>query len=75
MSLFKVKLLILIVELCLSVSVNSFNLTILHNNDFHARYTPINKLNGECDPERDKVCFGGVARTVAKVSLSIFAFS
>lgn len=42
----------------------SFNLTILHLNDFHARYEETNVFSGRCS-EEDKAnnkCYGGFAR-------------
>ena len=44
-------------------------LTILHTNDFHARFEPINKYDSTCKPE-DNVegkCFGGSARLVTAI--------
>ncbi len=41
-----------------------YKLTILHTNDFHARFEPISRFNGPCssaDNEEGK-CFGGSAR-------------
>jgi 2',3'-cyclic-nucleotide 2'-phosphodiesterase (5'-nucleotidase family) len=43
----------------------AFNLTIIHNNDFHTHYPPINTFGSECKSGEE--CFGGVARTVTKV--------
>lgn len=41
-----------------------FSLTILHINDFHARFEPITGSNSNCSPEdnADGKCFGGIAR-------------
>ncbi len=41
-----------------------FALTILHTNDFHARFEPISKYNSTCAPEDNEAgeCFGGSAR-------------
>ena len=41
-----------------------FTLTILHTNDFHARFEPISKYNSTCAPEDNEAgdCFGGSAR-------------
>ncbi len=41
-----------------------FTLTILHTNDFHDRFEPINGNDGTCDEEQAAAdeCFGGVAR-------------
>jgi len=47
---------------------SSFNLTVIHNNDFHSHFEQINTFSSDC--KEDEQCFGGVARTVAKVSLT-----
>lgn len=41
-----------------------FNLTILHINDFHARFESINAFDSNCTAEAEAAgeCFGGVAR-------------
>lgn len=41
-----------------------FTLTILHTNDVHDRFEPINAFDSTCDAEADAAgeCFGGVAR-------------
>lgn len=46
-----------------------FNLTILHINDFHARFEPINKYDSNCSEEdaAEKSCFGGAARLKAAI--------
>ena len=43
-----------------------YNLTILHTNDFHARFEPISKYDGPCSAEdnTEGKCFGGTARLV-----------
>lgn len=46
-----------------------YNLTILHINDFHARFEPINSSDSTCG-EKDAAenkCFGGIARLVTAV--------
>ncbi|XP_078655787.1 snake venom 5'-nucleotidase-like [Branchiostoma floridae x Branchiostoma belcheri] len=50
----------------LPVSVQSFNLTILHTNDVHARVEELNAFGGRCRPGRP--CYGGFARLGAKVA-------
>ncbi|XP_071112387.1 snake venom 5'-nucleotidase-like [Haliotis cracherodii] len=49
--------------------VVSFNLTILHTNDIHARFEQTNKYGGTCpaDDVTEGKCFGGTARLVTKV--------
>ncbi len=43
----------------------AFNLTVIHNNDYHTHYPSINTYGSECKSGEE--CFGGVARTVTKV--------
>ena len=46
-----------------------YNLTILHTNDFHARFEPISKYDSGCssDDNAEGKCFGGSARLVTAV--------
>lgn len=46
-----------------------YSLTILHVNDFHSRFLPINKYDSTCS-EKDAAkneCFGGIARIKTKI--------
>ncbi len=47
-----------------------YSLTVLHTNDFHARFEPINKYDSGCKPEDNDEgkCFGGSARLVEAVA-------
>ncbi|WP_298973780.1 bifunctional metallophosphatase/5'-nucleotidase [uncultured Roseobacter sp.] len=47
-----------------------YNLTILHTNDFHARFEPISKYDSGCSAEDDAAgeCFGGSARLVTAIA-------
>ena len=47
-----------------------YNLTILHTNDFHARFEPISKFDSGCSAEDDAAgeCFGGSARLVTAIA-------
>ncbi|MFK7879990.1 bifunctional metallophosphatase/5'-nucleotidase [Roseobacter sp.] len=47
-----------------------YNLTILHTNDFHARFEPISKYDSGCSAEDDAEgeCFGGSARLVTAIA-------
>ncbi|MFK7745756.1 MAG: bifunctional UDP-sugar hydrolase/5'-nucleotidase [Roseobacter sp.] len=47
-----------------------YNLTILHTNDFHARFEPISRFDSGCSAEDDAEgkCFGGSARLVTAVA-------
>ncbi|WP_181711236.1 hypothetical protein [Roseovarius sp. TE539] len=44
-------------------------LTILHTNDFHARFEPVNRFDSPCGKKaRDaKECFGGSARLITAI--------
>jgi 5'-nucleotidase len=46
-----------------------YSLTILHTNDFHARFEPISKYDGPCSSEDNDAgeCFGGTARLITAV--------
>lgn len=46
-----------------------YTLTILHTNDFHARFEPISKYDSGCSAEdnQEGKCFGGTARLVTAV--------
>ena len=47
-----------------------YSLTILHTNDFHARFEPINKFDSGCGAEdnAEGKCFGGSARLVTAIA-------
>ena len=47
-----------------------YSLTILHTNDFHARFEPISKYDSSCSAEDNDAgeCFGGSARLVTAVA-------
>jgi len=47
-----------------------YTLTILHTNDFHARFEPISKYDGPCSAEdnTEGKCFGGSARLMSAIS-------
>ncbi len=47
-----------------------YQLTILHTNDFHARFEPISKYDSGCSAEDNTAgkCFGGSARLVSAVA-------
>ncbi len=47
-----------------------YTLTILHTNDFHARFEPISKYDGPCGAEdnTEGKCFGGTARLVTAIA-------
>ena len=47
-----------------------YTLTILHTNDFHARFEPISKYDSGCSAEDNEAgeCFGGTARLITAVA-------
>ncbi|HVG49308.1 MAG TPA: metallophosphoesterase, partial [Rubellimicrobium sp.] len=47
-----------------------FTLTILHTNDFHDRFEPINAFDSTCQPEEAEAgeCFGGIGRLITAVN-------
>ncbi len=47
-----------------------YNLTILHTNDFHARFEPISKYDGPCGAEDNTAgeCFGGSGRLMTAIT-------
>jgi 5'-nucleotidase/UDP-sugar diphosphatase len=47
-----------------------YSLTILHTNDFHARFEPVSKYDSGCstDANAEGKCFGGSARLVTAVA-------
>ncbi|UWQ59847.1 5'-nucleotidase/apyrase family protein [Leisingera caerulea] len=51
-------------------SAAEYRLTILHTNDFHSRFEPINKYDSTCDAEdqAERKCFGGTARLVTAIA-------
>lgn len=47
-----------------------YSLTILHTNDFHARFEPVSKYDSGCSAEdnAEGKCFGGTARLVTAIA-------
>lgn len=47
-----------------------YSLTVLHTNDFHARFEPISKYDSGCSNEKNAEgkCFGGSARLVTAIA-------
>jgi 5'-nucleotidase / UDP-sugar diphosphatase len=58
-----------VLALSAGAAIADFNLTILHTNDFHARFEPISKFDSGCSEEDNAAgeCFGGSARLVTAV--------
>src|SRR6056297_2190980 len=50
-------------------AIADYTLTILHTNDFHARFEPISKFDSTCSPEDNAAgdCFGGSARLMTAI--------
>ena len=57
------------IALSAGAAMADFNLTILHTNDFHARFEPISRFDSGCSAESNAEgkCFGGSARLVTGV--------
>jgi len=55
--------------LCAGAASADYSLTILHTNDFHARFEPISAFDSGCSAEDNTAgeCFGGSARLVTAV--------
>lgn len=55
---------------CASMASADYALTILHTNDFHARFEPISKYDSGCSEEKNVggKCFGGSARMMTALS-------
>ena len=53
-----------VLALSTGAAMADFSLTILHTNDFHARFEPINRFDSGCKEEDNQAgkCFGGSAR-------------
>ncbi|MCX8953298.1 bifunctional metallophosphatase/5'-nucleotidase [Ruegeria sp. NA] len=59
-----------VVGLTAGAAAADYKLTILHTNDFHSRFEPINKYDSGCGEEdnAEGKCFGGSARLVTAVA-------
>ena len=53
-----------------SSALADYSLTVLHTNDFHARFEPISKYDSGCSAEDNTAgeCFGGSARLVSAIA-------
>lgn len=53
-----------------TVAAADYSLTILHTNDFHARFEPISRFDSGCSGEdnAEGKCFGGTARMVTAIA-------
>lgn len=59
-----------VLALTAGAAAADYSLTVLHTNDFHARFEPISKYDSGCDAESNAEgkCFGGSARLVTAVT-------
>ena len=64
--IFRLVLSLVIFGVSTEIAAADYRLTILHTNDFHARFEPISKYDGPCSAEDNTAgeCFGGTARLV-----------
>jgi 5'-nucleotidase len=53
-----------------TTAAQAFDLTILHTNDFHARFEPISRFDSGCSAEDNDAgeCFGGSARIATAIA-------
>jgi len=58
-----------IVALSAGAAMAEFSITILHTNDFHARFEPISRFDSGCGEEDNLAgkCFGGSARMLTAI--------
>ncbi|WP_298494967.1 5'-nucleotidase C-terminal domain-containing protein [uncultured Maritimibacter sp.] len=58
-----------VLALSSGMAMADYTLTILHTNDFHARFEPISAYDSGCAPEDNTAgeCFGGSARLVTAI--------
>ena len=70
--LFRFVLSLSILVVSAGFAVAEYRLTILHTNDFHARFEPISKYDSACDAVDNTAgkCFGGSARLATSVALA-----
>ncbi|MEJ6479107.1 MAG: bifunctional metallophosphatase/5'-nucleotidase [Octadecabacter sp.] len=59
-----------VLALSAGAAAADYSLTILHTNDFHARFEPISKYDSPCSAEDNDAgeCFGGTARLITTVA-------
>ncbi|EDS27505.1 5' nucleotidase [Culex quinquefasciatus] len=67
MSVGQIVLVLTAVAVSYGFSQELFPLSIIHVNDFHARFDETNYAGTVCNPEVGDVCIGGYARTVTAV--------
>lgn len=59
-----------VMALSATTAMADFELTILHTNDFHARFEPISRFDSGCSDEDNAAgeCFGGTARLITAIA-------
>ena len=70
MTIFRFFTTVSVLAMSASTALADYSLTILHTNDFHARFEPISKYDSGCSAEDNTAgeCFGGSARLVTAIS-------
>ena len=70
--LFKGAISMAVMAAFVSAPTLAYDLTILHTNDFHARFEPISKYDSACSAEKNAEgkCFGGSARLYTAINES-----
>ena len=68
--IFRLVLSLVIFGVSTEIAAADYRLTILHTNDFHARFEPISKYDSACDPadNAEGKRFGGSARLATAVA-------
>jgi 5'-nucleotidase/UDP-sugar diphosphatase len=69
---FKSLLVLLFSASVCGTAMADFSLTVLHTNDFHARFETISKYDNQCGEGKNAEgkCFGGTARLVSAVKVA-----
>ena len=70
--IFRLILSIIFFSVSAGFAAENYRLTILHTNDFHARFEPISKYDSACGvtDNAEGKCFGGSARLVTAIELA-----
>ena len=70
--IFRLILSIIFFSVSAGFAAENYQLTILHTNDFHARFEPISKYDSACGvtDNAEGKCFGGSARLVTAIELA-----
>lgn len=70
MGLSRIVLALGIIAFSATQALADYKLTILHTNDFHARFEPVSKYDSGCSAEDNEIgkCFGGSARLMTAIT-------